>query len=751
MINRSLLSPILRMAFVLTWASSWGCFAQENSGAIDPQAKQGTDTSAPGSWNWAPERADIFWGVHHLDLQIQMAQKSQLAQRIYETSFWKKSSELLFKEWKDRKSDLATWKARLDNPAAREIRAFLYDVVSKDLFFYADENFSKTIRQFNAILPAIERLSSRQVPSEDKADIVANWVDQLVPQLQFPTLLLAGRYSNVDRALARVDEIEGAIRIGIGLIPDIGGFFKNLRRIEDKRGNRLEWRISAEMIPWDQIPETDVLDRETIQDLRMACKDKSLVLSLGTLDDYFCIVISGDQEWTSRFGSDSHLIDLPGLKNLAKQYVQRGLATSTYHTSDEAVGALQELMLDGFFRKIARTTLLPIIDEQPSDSDLAVWLTSAVDDASWLDEQIGKHVVRYKGASRLAWISDRTWESVQVDRTPMHLMDSSRRLDGMRRVGPDPLLMLNMRLAPHPEYFNSARQIVRKLKGSFEELMQVNDPQTDLGPWKPIERQIKTLWPLVVGITQEWQNRILPNLNGEHLVVVHSGQLQSRNWLPMLGPSQESLPLPEAALVSGLGDSEAFHAGTISIVNAVGSMLGNYGIYPPVAPSLAQSESWSLGVLPQPWGQAEVGTFQGILATSPRWNWLGYSKDQWQTFTKEDQSPSNDAIKLLGFQQANGPLASAALIDFGGIARLENRWLAFLLEKAPTDTEGHLAIPPTATGRRLTLTRAEVQTFLDCFEQLGKLTSFSSSDPQGFTLLRARYEWSATQSTIPTE
>jgi hypothetical protein len=408
-------------------------------------------------------------------------------------------------------------------------------------------------------------------------------------------------------------------------------------------------------------------------------------------------------------------------------------------------------MLDGFFRKIARTTLLPIIDEQPSDSDLAVWLTSAVDDASWLDEQIGKHVVRYKGASRLAWISDRTWESVQVDRTPMHLMDSSRRLDGMRRVGPDPLLMLNMRLAPHPEYFNSARQIVRKLKGSFEELMQVKDPQTDLGPWKPVERQIKTLWPLVVGITQEWQNRILPNLNGEHLVVVHSGQLQSKNWLPMFGPSQESLPLPEAALVSGLGDSEEFHTGTISIVNAVGSMLGSYGIYPRVPPSLAQSESWSLGVLPQPWGQAEVGTFQGILATSPRWNWLGYSKDQWQTFTKEDQSPSNDAVKLLGFEQANGPVASAALIDLGGIACLENRWFAFLLEKAPTDPEGHLAIPPTATGRRLTLTGAEVQTFLDCFEQLGKLTSFSSSDPQGFTLLRARYEWSAIQSTTRTE
>ena len=697
-----------------------------------------------------------------------MAENSQFAQRIYETSFWSKTSELLNKEWKDRKSDLAPWKARLDNPAARQIRAFLYDVLSQDIFLYADKNLSNTLNLWNIIEPDIKRLTSRKVPSEDKAQIVANWVDQWVPPLQVPTLMLAGRFTDPDLALARIDEIEGAIRLGISFIPDIRGFFKNLRRIEDTRGNRLEWRVTAEMIPWDQIPENDVLDRETIQDLQSACQEKSLVFSLGTLDEYFCVVISGDKDWTSRFGSDSHLIDLPDLKNLTSEFIDQPIApagpagqldhtpqtaspqspliTSTYHISDETVEGLQKLLLDGFFQRLARITLLPAIDEQPADSDIAVWLTDILDNASWLDDQIGQHVVRYRGATRLAWISAPAWESAQIDRTPMHLMESNHALEGIRRAGPDPLVILNMRLAPHPEYFNSARQIVSKIKESFEELILISYSQKDLGPLKLAYEQMQALWPIVVSVTQQWQTRILPNLNGEHLVVVHAGHLQSRNWLPML-PSKELLPLPEAALISGIDNPQEFQPATISVVNAIGQLLGSYGIYPPIAPKMSRSDGWNLGTLPLPWEPAQVGSLEGLLAASTHWNFVGYSKDQWQTFAREDLKPSTDAAKLLGFEQANGPLASAALIDLGGIARLGNRWLAFLLENAPTDAEGKLRIPSTNSGRKLTLTAAEIQEFLQCFEDLGRLTSFSKSSPVGHSLSRARYGWKADRSS----
>ena len=701
------------------------------------------ESTTPGSWKWVPQSNDFFWGVHHLDQQLQAAQTSELAVRITETSFWKKTSELFFKEWKDRKSDLALWKARIDNPAARQIRAFLYDIASQDLFLYADENLARTLEQWNAILPSVERLSNRDTSSEDKADIVSRWVDQWVPEVQLPTIMLAGRFSNLDGALARVDEIEGAIRLGVTLVPDIGGFFKNLRRVDDPRGNRLEWRISSDMIPWDQIPETDALDRETIQDLRRACKDKTLDFSIGTLDEYFCVVISGDRAWKSKFGSQTQLEQHPELQPLISQYVpsDAALMTSTYHTSDRVVAAFQEFLLDGFFRKIARLVLLPILDQQPPASDTAEWLTSVLDDASWLDSQIGKHVVRYRGASRLAWMSDQGIESVQIDRTETRLLESTQRLEGIQRVGPDPLLVLNLRMASHPEYFATARQIVRRLKGSFEDFMRIGDSRVDLGPMRPIQEKVQAVWPMVVSITEDWQKRILPNLSGEHLVLLQAGGLQSRNWLTNLGESSVLLPMPEASLASRIADPEELGIGSMSIAKSVADLLGMYGIYLPEASAMSLSGGWKLATLGSNFGQPQVGTMQGLYATGERWNWLGYSKGQWEAFARADKSPRIDGEALLGFQESQKPLATAALIDAGGLARLQNAWLGFLLEKSDLDNEGYLRVPPTATGRRLAIRPTELMEFLACFETLGRLTSFSRTTDTGETLSKARYQY----------
>jgi hypothetical protein len=732
MIDRSIFVVFIQLLAFVAWLQPQ-VHAQDALGALK--------NKAPGSWMWVPESTGFFWGVHHLDTQIRAAETSEFATRITQTSLWKKASELFFKEWKDRKSDLGLWKSRIDNPAAREIRAFLYDIASQDLFLYADENLARTLGQWNSIQTSVERLSNRETSSEDKADIVARWVDQLIPEVQLPTLMLAGRYSNLDRALARVDEIEGAIRLGITFVPDVAGFFKNLRRVDDKRGNRLEWRVSSDMIPWDQIPETDSLDRETIQDLRRACKDKTVNLSIGTLDEYFCVVISGDKDWQSKFASQTQLVQHPDLQPLFSQYgpPEGVLITSTYYTSDRVVEAFQEFFLDGFFRKIARVALMPIIDQQPAASDTADWLTSVLDDASWLDTQIGKHVVRYRGASRLAWISEQGIESAQIDRTAMRMMDSTQRLEGIRRVGPDPLLVLNVRMAPHPEYFATAREVVRRLKGSFEDFMRIDDNRVDLGPLRPIQQKVQALWPLVVSITEDWQRRILPNLSGEHLVHLRSGGLQSRRWWTSLGESTVLLPMPEAALASRIADPEQLGIGSMSIAKAVGDLLGNYGIDLPQASGLSLSDGWSLVTFGQSFGQPQIGTMQGLLATGQRWNWLGYSQRQWEDFASADLAPVVDGSALLGFQEARDPLATAALIDAGALAGLQNAWIGFFLEKAEVNDEGYLQLPPTATGRRLEIRPAELMEFLGCFETLGRLTSFSRTIDSGETFSKSRY------------
>jgi hypothetical protein len=264
------------------------------------------------------------------------------------------------------------------------------------------------------------------------------------------------------------------------------------------------------------------------------------------------------------------LVRHPQIQRLISDYVENQtntqtadsiVTTSTYFTSDRVVGAFQTLLLDGFFRKTARTLLLPIIDGQPAESDTSAWLISVLDDASWIDDRIGQHVVRYRGASHVAWMSDQGLQSVQIDRTPMHLLDSSHALDGIRRAGPDPLLILDVRLAPHPEYFLTSREIVRRIKASFEEFMRISDPGTDLGLFKPIEQQLRSVWPIVASITEEWQSRILPNFSGEHLVLVQAGGLQSNRWIPRLGESSKLLSLPEASLASGISSPEEFGGG----------------------------------------------------------------------------------------------------------------------------------------------------------------------------------------------
>jgi hypothetical protein len=179
----------------------------------------------------------------------------------------------------------------------------------------------------------------------------------------------------------------------------------------------------------------------------------------------------------------------------------------------------------------------------------------------------------------------------------------------------------------------------------------------------------------------------------------------------------------------------------MSIAKSVTDLLGIYGIYLPEASVMSLSGGWKLATLGSTIGQPQVGTMQGLYATGKRWNWLGYSKGQWEAFAKADKSPRIDGEALLGFRESQNPLATAALIDAGGLAKLQNAWLGFLLEKSDLDNEGYLRVPPTATGRRLAIRPTELMEFLACFETLGRLTSFSRTTDTGETLSKARYQY----------
>ena len=240
-----------------------------------PETQTPNEAAVPDSWNWVPAQVDFYWGGHQISTQLEQLESSSTVTRLRETKLWASVSELFLKEWKDRKSDLARAKAILDNPSARDVRKFLFDIASEDLFVVVDDHLSKSLAHWNAIQPDIERLVDPKLPTELRAEIIARWIDERLPDYQIPTMILGGKFSDTNAALSKIDEVEGLLRLGLAAVPDLRPFFKFLKRIEDPRGNRLTWTLNSEVIPWDSIPETDFLDRESLDSLRRELEGKT--------------------------------------------------------------------------------------------------------------------------------------------------------------------------------------------------------------------------------------------------------------------------------------------------------------------------------------------------------------------------------------------------------------------------------------------------------------------------------------------
>ncbi|MBM3964366.1 MAG: hypothetical protein FJ308_04770, partial [Planctomycetes bacterium] len=374
-----------------------------------------------------PLSADLYVSVFHLRDSWRDFLSSPLVKEIMQSQLWQKSQVAFLKEWKDRKSDIGRYRTLWENHSVKELLRFLEDVASEDLFFYADVSLSKTLLQVTTIQKKLHVLTSEEVRAEVKADLVAQWIDQLLPSFQFPTLMVGGRFSDQDLALAKVDEIEGLIRFGIGAIPDAAPLLKPLKRIEDGRGSRLQWQVFGKSLPWDSIPEGDILDRESLQDLRNAVAEKSLTLTFGMIDGYFVASISGDPEGVNRFGSGDDLLKHPQVAPVRALRAQDGGSQGSYGlpasvtnvtwVSDDLANAAFEFGLHGFFERLTRTTVQNILSSISKDSDLREFLTQLVDEGTRVDALIEPHIPKLQGY--LGWSSktDDGWESFGISRT----------------------------------------------------------------------------------------------------------------------------------------------------------------------------------------------------------------------------------------------------------------------------------------------------------------------------------------------
>ena len=676
-----------------------------------------------------PLSTDLYVSIFHLRETWQGLVSSPLAKELVQSQLWQKTQVAFLKEWKDRKSDIGRYRSLWENQSVKDLRRFLEDLASEDLFFYADESLSKTLLQLATIQKKLHVLTSEETRTEVKADLAAQWIDQLLPAFQFPTIMVGARFADRDLALAKVDELEGLIRFGIGSIPDAAPLLKPLKRIEDERGSRLQWQVYGKALPWDSIPEGDILDRESLQDLRNTVAEKSLTLTFGMIDGYFVASIGGDPEAVNNLGKGLSLLDHHQLTPLQALFSNEsgrdqsetalpGAITHVTWISDDLANAAFEVGLRGFFERLSRTAVGAVLPTISRDGDMREFLMQIIDESARIDTMIEAHVPSFRGYTGWSVITEDGWESIGISRTESSLFDGELPLFCVSKVDRIPLLLLDVRIANHPEYFQTARDIAKRIRALCRDFLKVDESEIGNATMTSNIRAILAAWPLLEQWADNWQQKILSNFTGEHAFMISPNGPAARQWHPSLPPSDELLALPEVSITHVLNDEKVWWEGMLANWQILLKMFGGDN-----GPLLIQGIKKALAPFP-------ASGFEDHHKFVPSITLLANDSDApahavWAHTLRSDAAENGTLLQpgTLGIVDPTTKQSVAAFIDLGGLVKQLRPWVRYgLLQVADTDSL-RLTIPRSNRGTELELYVDDVLGVVDILGRMGTLSS----------------------------
>ncbi len=705
-----------------------------------PQETTPSD-SKQSSLDRAPASADYYHGSFRLLEESERWLASPEAQRWTQTTLWTKLQAEIERAWTERRGRMAQVRAVLENQNVREALIFLRDLASQDMFVMVDGSLSETLTRLAVVQKQVYLLEDPSLPTEEKAELIYQWIDELLPDYHLPTIVLGARFGDTDRALNKVDEIEGLIRFGLSMQPSLSEVTKRLMRIEDARGTRIRWQLVGSEIPWDSLPTNEIFDEESMARLRELVSDKQLTLTLGMVDGYFLLAAGGDEDpWVEREPLAS-LSQHPNLM-LLDSYQQRSLTHVTY-VSDALSKSYYEIALDGFFLKNVRRVIGPAMAQLDADSELHEWLVSVIDDCNWFDSIIGELVPEARGFTSITYPTETGWEVVTQLRTEPVLLDASRPLRALQHVADPPLLLLDLRLQEHPEYFKSVRSIANRIRDRIEEFCEIESD--DIPPEMRVAvRAALEFWPPLRKLADAWQERFLPSMDGEHAVMVHTGFLKSKQWHPDLPVSDVELPIPEIAILTGIRDQEQWIAGlrevraALNDVVAIIRRLNTHAIpeeYQIPLPSRSQSDGIATYSYPIPDNCPAPTEMSPRLSIGDGWSITSYSDGQTQSI----RVPSGAISIGNGLFNPSVEIGTAAYVDLGGLAHMLTPWIRYGLSTIQSDLDADLPIADGDTEIRVTLTGNDVLEFWRVLEYAGQWSSIRQFDGENGSISHAVY------------
>jgi len=285
-----------------------------------------------------------------------------------------------------------------------------------------------------------------------------------------------------------------------------------------------------------------------------------------------------------------------------------------------------------------------------------------------------------------------------------------------------PLLLLDIRLANHPEYFQTAREVAKRLRALGLAVLEVDD---ELGNTsiKPSIRHALNAWPLLECWADNWQDKIMPNFAGEHAFIVSSHGPAARQWHPALPPSNEPLVLPAFRLIHLLNDEKVWWEGVLANGKIILDFAGaNYG------ETLVQGLNAALTQFPAS-GFDNPDHFSprvDLRASGPDVPALAVWTHTPNKLANRNWTRSSDASlrrKQLGIIDPSAKQSVVAFIDLGGIIKYWRPWLRYGLRVVANNEAQRLPIPKSNRGTELEIYIDDVLALIDILGNIGTLSS----------------------------
>lgn len=690
-----------------------------------------------------PKDADFLYSSFRMREQWERFAKGPVASSFMKLPAVSKILAQFRTEWKEREAIGSNFRVTLENGNVQDALAFLGEITSSELFVFGDKNFSA----MNLRLAKInEEMSSVMAAGSDDEEeqvqlIATKWIEGL-KGMTIPTFVMGGRCDDVDLALGKIDQLEVPV-FALKQIPDAAPFLQNLKRIEDQRGDRLQWIISGSQIPWDVIPTNDTFDEEMRDLIKEALDTVSFTITIGLFDGNFIFALSPTPEALTALGKGESILEHPDMKPVVDSLSKP--LTGIAYSSDALADSTFTSTYKNFFSRNLAGISMQLSSQLEEESEIKDFVEDVMSDMSWMDEAIAKLVPPFQGALSLSFLTDDGWERHDHLRTKDVLMDTSSKLTALDHVGGDPMMMVVTKLQDHPKYFQLMRKIVQKAKARFDSAVEVDwselDENADLDQAK---RSVELVWPFLVRIADTWEKKFLPSMSGEHAIILSAGNLAAQQWVKDMPPSEEPLPLIELATITSLKDKALFQSGfedLFTMCDDIVAMIrkqdpnsvpAGYAVPRPTKSEASLGDKFGYPIpsdCPVPKEMMPQMLFSGDFAIGT------YSDKQAETLSSSKQLAIGQGIIDPAAKQGN-----ASYVAFGKLFRFATPWVRYAMVQNIEDLDDSVLDPSIPEDFvNYTLTANDLLSLYGVLGQIGDLSSSTISNGSGGTVTRSVY------------